>query len=195
MALLDYNGSGRWSREAIQARYDEFARRLRVAEPSDLQPMETASADNRWVYPVMERVIEGIGRGDVACVELGVEFIEEDRTFPFGRILKANAGRALRHAELTETQKERIRKRVVEMLIAGHTPREYRQYAKLARKIGLGKWWAWAQDRLNLSSPYVRHYYDYFRQHVVGCEPVVAEPDAAADTGRSWAFPSSSTAP
>jgi len=168
MVLRDYNGSGRWSRKAIQAYYDQLARRFRVAIPSDIRPNELVSVDIHWVYPVMFRVIEGIGRGDIACIEIGVEFIEEDQTFPFGRILKSNTARALRHVELTAAQKERIRKRVMEMLIAGHTPREYRQYAKLARKIGLGEWWTLAQGRLDLAKPYIRHYYDYFRLHVVG---------------------------
>ena len=165
MVLHDYNGTGRWSREAIQCRYDELVRRLVVTEPSDLRPKEVISAENRSVYPVMERVIEGIGRGDVACIEIGVEFIEEDRPFPFGRILKANTARALRRAELTAAQKERIRKRVIEMLIGGNTPREYRQYAKLARKIGLGDCWAQAQDRLDLARSHVRHYYHYFKNN------------------------------
>jgi hypothetical protein len=180
MVLHDYNGSGRWSRESILARYNELARRLQIKDLSDLRPKETTSADNRWVYPVMQRVVEGIGRGDVACIELGVEFIEEGQPFPFGRTLKSNTARALRRAELTVAQRERIRKRVIEMLIAGHTPREYRQYAKLARKIGLGDWWARAQGKLDLAIPHVRHYYDYYRQHVVGREPGTAEPDAAA---------------
>ena len=106
MVLRDYNGSGRWSRKAIQAYYDQLARRLRVAVPSDLRPHELVSADGHWVYPVMDRVIEGIGRGDIACIEIGVEFIEEDQTFPFGRILKSNTARALRRAELTAWQRE-----------------------------------------------------------------------------------------
>ena len=183
MVQHDYNGPGRWSREAIQARYDELARRLWVAEPCDLRPMEVTSGNSRWVYPVMFRVIEGIGQGNAACIELGVEFIEEDRPFPFGRILKSNTARALRRAELTPGQKERIRKRVIEMLIAGNTPREYREYAKLARRIGMGDWWARAQSRVDLANPYVRRYYDYFRQHVVGRESSGAEPEAAPDCG------------
>jgi hypothetical protein len=178
--LHDYNGAGRWTRAAIQSRYGELARLLGVATASDLQPQEVISADNRWVYPVMVRVIEGIARGDAACVELGVEFVGEDQPFPFGRMLKSNAARALRRAELTPSQRERVRQRVVEMLIAGNTPREYREYAKLVRKIGLGDWWAGARGRVNLASPHVRRYYDYFSRHVVG-ESSAAEPGDVAD--------------
>jgi hypothetical protein len=188
MVVHDYNGTGRWSREAIRTRYSELAHRLRVPQRSDLQPSELTVGDNHWIYPVMDRVIEGICRGDAACIELGVEFIEEDRPFPFGRILKANTARALRCAELTAAQKERIRKRVMDMLIAGHTPREYRQYVRLARKIGLGTWWARAMGRLNLASPYVRRYYEYFRQYVTGCESSIAEPGAAPDQGGHSGF-------
>jgi hypothetical protein len=170
MVVRDYNGAGRWSREAIQARYSELANRLHVLVPLDLQPLEVTAGDNHWIYPVMYRVIEGINRCDAACIELGVEFIEEDRLFPFGRTLKGNTARAMRRAELTEGQKERVRGRVMEMLVAGHTPREYRQYAKLARKIGLGDWLARTQARLNLENTYVRRYYLYFRQFVLGNE-------------------------
>lgn len=131
----------------------------------------------------MDRVIKGIGQGNAACIELGVEFIQEDRTFPFGRALKSNTARALRCAGLTAEQKERIRKRVIEMLIAGNTPREYREYAKLVRRIGVGDWWARAQGQVNLSNPHVRRYYDYFRQHVVGDEARGSEPGAAPDGG------------
>ena len=175
MVLHDYNGSGSWSRAAIQARYDKLARQLQVAEPWELRPHEIVSATNRWVYPIMDCVIEGVGRGDVACIELGVEFIEQDQTFPFGRTLKSNTARALRRVGLTAVQQERVRKRVMEMLIADHTPREYREYAKLARRIGLGEWWGRVQGRLNLANPYFLRYYDYFRRHVMGYEPETAE--------------------
>lgn len=139
MFVHDYNGSGSWSREAIQTRYHELAQRLHVTNPSDLRPRELTSTDGHWVYPVMERVIEGIEQGDAACIELGVEFIQEDQFFPFGRLLKSRTARALRRAKLTKYQIETIRKRVTEMLIKSNTPREYKEYAKLVRKIGLGR--------------------------------------------------------
>jgi hypothetical protein len=31
----------------------------------------------RWIYPIMESVIVGIKNGDKACIELGVEFLDE----------------------------------------------------------------------------------------------------------------------
>lgn len=38
----------------------------------------------------MHEVIEAIGAGDLACIRIGIEFMEEDVKFPFGKILKSN---------------------------------------------------------------------------------------------------------
>ena len=137
MAVHDYNGEGRWSRIALIERYLEYARRFDMTSLRDLRPREHRDGEEHWIYPVMDRVIEGIESGDPACIELGVEFIEEDAGFAFGRILKSNTARALRRAPLTTTQVERIRIRVIGMLVAENVPREYRQYARLLGRVGL----------------------------------------------------------
>jgi hypothetical protein len=124
----------------------------------------------------MEQVIAGIEAGDPACVELGLEFIQEDQKFPFGKILKANTARALRRALLDAGQVERIRDRVITMLIAGHVPHEFREYAKLLRKVGVGERWASVHEQLDQSNPYVMRFYRYLNQ---GDVPAVLHPDAA----------------
>jgi hypothetical protein len=135
MEIIDYNSEGRWTREAILSRYEAYADELRIA-PRDIAPAEHSGGGRRWVYPVMTKVVEGIAAGDVACVRIGIEFIEEDSKFPFGKILKSNTARALRRASLSEEQKQRVRRRIFGMLRAGHVPHEYREYARLVRKIG-----------------------------------------------------------
>jgi len=165
MKITDYNGSGFWSVDAVLARYAEYARRFAVSAPRDLTPLIQSTDEGRWIYPVMDRVIEGIEQGDPACAEIGVEFIEESGSFAFGRILKSNTARALRRTTLTHEQKERIRKRVVEMLEASYLPREFRQYAKLVRKIGLGDWLPRVKEQAELAVPSVQRYYAYFLEH------------------------------
>lgn len=137
MDLIDYNGEGDWSRSSILERYARYAERMRVT-PRDLSPCEHTERGRRWIYPVMENVIAGIEAGDPACIAIGIEFIEQDASFPFGKILKSNTARALRRASLTEAQQHRIRKRVLEMLRRGNVPHELREYAKLLKKIGVG---------------------------------------------------------
>ena len=165
MTVINYNGTGLWTVQEVLSRYSIYVERYRIASPRDLKPAVTVQGERQWIYPVMERVIEGIEHSDLACVEIGIEFIEEDASFPFGRILKSNTARALRRATLTDAQKERIRLRVIEMLKAGYLPREYRQYAKLARKIGLGKLLHKIKDELPGDNPWVQHYYRYFEEH------------------------------
>lgn len=93
-------------------------------------------------------------------MEIGIDFIEQDATFPFGKILKSNTARALRRASLKEKQQDRSRRRVLHMLVNGQVPHEYREYAKLLRKIGLGDLRS-ELDRANVRNPYVAKYVKY----------------------------------
>jgi hypothetical protein len=165
MIVIDYNGTGIWSLDAVLRRYELYARRYGIASPRRLDPLVLEAEGRRWIYPVMDCVIKGIEEGDTACAEIGVDFIEESASFTFGRILKAKVARALRRAPLTAGQKERIRKRVVEMLCTGYLPREYRQYAKLARNIGLEDWSSRVEREADLNNVRVRRYYEYFKEH------------------------------
>lgn len=161
MQIRDFNGPGHWSVAAVQARYTDYAGRYAV-EPRPLAPKIFERGDTRWIYPIMDAVIEGILAGDPACAAIGVEFIEEDRKFPFGANLKARTARALRRSSPADALSIRIRRRVVDMLIAGHIPREYREYAKLLRRIGFRELW----PRLDADAPrgnrHAMRYYRYF---------------------------------
>jgi len=165
MAVYDYNGEGQWSRDAILARYAQYARKLRIRKPTDLTPKEHAKKGDLWIYPVMDEVIAGIGAGDGACIEIGIEFIEEDQGFPFGLILKVNTAKALRRTSLSPKQENRIRRRVATMLIDGNLPKEFKEYAKLLRKVGLGNWWAAIKEKADFDDPYVLRWYEYFKHH------------------------------
>lgn len=138
--IIDYNGTGRWSAKAIQERYATYTSTLNTAPQSDLTPRAQEHRHKRWIYPVMDQVIKGIEQGDEACIQIGVDFIDEDPRVPFGRILKSKTARTLRRVDLTPEQKERIRKRVSQMLVAGLVPREYQKYSRLMRTVGMGDW-------------------------------------------------------
>ena len=160
----DFNGVLRWSVASVQERYLQYCRSFGVVEPNIPQPREHVEGERRWLYPVMESVIEGIRHGDRACAQIGIEFIEEDEHFVFGRLLKSNAARALRRADLTEDQKGRLRTRIVTMLLDGYVPHEFQQYAKLLCHIGLGSWWPIIVRDINKTNPYVMRYYEYLRE-------------------------------
>jgi len=160
MEVIDYNGDGHWTRSGILARYARYAATLETT-PRDLSPEESSNDCRQWVYPVMHKVIEGIADGDPACIQLGIEFIEEDAKFPFGKTLKSNTARALRRSTLSKPHKQRIRQRVFGMLRIGRVPREFREYARLVRKIGFD---ASEIPNVDETNPYAVRFRLYFKK-------------------------------
>lgn len=163
MQIRDYNGKGNWSVGAVQSRHLEYCARLGVQAPRSLQPKTYVRPDTTWIYPIMEPVIEGIKAGDPACATLGVEFIEQDSTFPFGRTLKSNTARALKNADLSQALKTRIKRRVAAMLADGNTPREFKEYARLLRKVGFDDLWPRMVASAPIGNKYAMRHFAYFR--------------------------------
>jgi len=126
-----------------------------------LVPRRHEEGERMWVYPLMEQIIKLIEEGDRAAIEIGLEFIEEDDFFVFGHVLKSNTARALRRTSLTEGQQNRIRKRLVAMILSGNVPHEFREYKRLLRKIGLGALWPTLDNGIDRENKYVMRYYDY----------------------------------
>ena len=91
-----------------------------------------------WSPSTFQRLIERVRHDDRAAIETLIALIEDDRGRPWGMLLKSEAARALRqHATLAPVHVHRLRARFTDMLLRGYLPREYKQYAKLFRKIGL----------------------------------------------------------
>jgi hypothetical protein len=157
---VDYNGVGVWSVEGIQKRYKVHADEIGL-DTIQLVPRRHTEGGRTWVYPLMEQVIERIEADDKAAIEIGIEFIEEDDFFVFGRILKSDTARALRRAPLTEEQQKRIRERLVKMMLSGNVPHEFREYKRLLRRVGLGPLWSTLDDGVDRENKYVMRYYDY----------------------------------
>ena len=172
MEIRDYNGTGWWSGEEILARYERYCRELGLAPASKLSPREHTEGEVHWVFPVMEEVIKGIEANDRACVALGVDFIEEDQHFPFGKVLKSNTARALRRTQLDEAQIIRIRRRVVDMLLAGNVPHEFKQYARLLSRVGVDSLWPEIEQRVPRENRYVMRWFNYLRARLATA-PVV----------------------
>lgn len=111
----------------------------------------------------MDKVIAGIERGDPACMLIGIEFLEEDRKFPFGANLKARTARALRRSKLSPALALRLKRRIVAMLGTGNVPREFREYARLLRRIGFEDFWPRIEQEASRGNRYVMRYYNYLR--------------------------------
>jgi hypothetical protein len=163
MEVRDYNGEGIWSGDEIARRYRQYCREMNIEDPTDLSPVEHSKADVKWIYPVMYKVVEGIERGDAACRRIGIEFIEADGKFPFGRNIKYRTARALRRSELTEREKDRIRRRLVEIMTSGRTTRVFKEQARLLKKIGVGDYWGEIENGIDRSKQHILRFYHYLK--------------------------------
>ena len=157
---IDYNGVGIWSADAIRERYRKYAAVIGI-HPVQLLPTRHTEGERTWTYPLMTQIIERIEAGDRAAIEIGIEFIQEDDYFMFGKVLKSNTARALRRASLTQEQQSRIRERLVDMMLAGQVPHEWREYKRLLRRVGLGLLWPVLDKGVDRENKYVMRYYDY----------------------------------
>jgi hypothetical protein len=163
--LNDYNGPGEWSVEGVQRRYAEAARRIGQTQLRDLRPAVHSLPGQTWIYPVIEAVIAGAKEGDAAAIEVAAQFVESGHRQAFGRILHANAARALRQARLTPDQKQRLRQRILGMLMAGDVPHEFHAYVRLLRKIGLDETWPEVRARVDECNRYVMRHVHYLEKH------------------------------
>ncbi len=161
--IRDYNGKDNWSVESVQRRYREYCAALQIECCNSLDPFRAQQGEVHWIYPIMSEVIRGIEAGDVACIQLGVDFVEEDALFPFGPKLKSNTARALRRCPLNEMQKSRLRARISTMLALGKIPHEMREYAKLLRTIGVGEHWPRLERDIPRDNPYAMRFYRCLR--------------------------------
>ncbi len=162
------DGTARWSHEAVRARYRLHCGRLKL-HPRALAGPHPGRPE--WLDPLLRSVIEGIKAGDGACAEIGIELLEEDGGFAFGAILKANAAWALKRCPLTPAQEERVRSRVVAMLKRGFMPHEFRDYARLLRRIGLGRHRAEVEAHHDPANPWVNWYVAYLTTDDPGRPP------------------------
>jgi hypothetical protein len=163
------DGTGPWTHEAIRERYRRACRAHRVQPQPWPDPGRPEACG--WTARTMDVLAERMRQGDLAAADIGIEFIEEDGSFAFGRTTKGRVARALRHVPLTAAQKDRIRRRVVAMLARGYLPREFREYARLLRRIGPGGFEREIERAAASGDPWIAWYGRYLRGEPPGDHP------------------------
>jgi hypothetical protein len=171
------DGTGRWTQNGIRSRYQQYCRFFKIS-PRSLPDGDDWVTRRGLIASLMDTIIQGMREGDLACAEIGIELIEEDGGFAFGRILKAKTARALGRCALTEAQKERIRSRVVAMLCRGFMPHEFRAYARLLRRIGLAGHRDTLEHGFDKPNAWAAWYVNYLTRENPGPKPsVTSSPD------------------
>ncbi len=103
---------------------------------------------------------------DLGCAELGIEFIQTNDSFDFGRPSNQTSRVPCDARLLSNSKRKEFGGRVIEMLDTGYLPREFRQYAKLARKLGLREFLPRIKQVAAVSSDvWVQRYCAYFEEY------------------------------
>lgn len=86
----------------------------------------------------VSKVAQAIKQGDRSAVAIGYSLLMEDPHLPFGKILKSNVARALKHhiELLNEHEKLGLAGKTAELLSLPFCPREAEDYCRLVKKMG-----------------------------------------------------------
>ena len=136
--MINYNPEGKWSVESVQNRYRKLS--LEVGGVGGYQPepnVYTNPGGTTWIYNIMESVVDGIQLGDMACVQLSIEYIQDNIMGPTTGYIRERMARALRNSELTNDQKKQLANIFLNMLHSGQLLKEFREYCRLFKVIGV----------------------------------------------------------
>jgi hypothetical protein len=86
----------------------------------------------------VSKVAQAIKQGDRSAVVLGYSLLMADPHLPFGKILKSNLARALKHhiELLTEHEKLGLADKTARLLSLPFCPREVEDYCRLVKRMG-----------------------------------------------------------
>lgn len=86
----------------------------------------------------MDKAARAIRAGDRSALSIGYRVVMADPHLPFGKIIKSNFARALKHhiELLTEDEKLNLAGKTAELLSLPFCPREVEDYCRLVKKMG-----------------------------------------------------------
>ena len=135
---IDYNPEGKWSVESVKTRYRELS--LSLGGVAGFQPEPRKHTNQRgasWTYNIMESVVDGIRLGDMACIQLSIEYIHDGEMGSTTGYIRERMARALRNASLTKNQKAELAKIFLGMLESDKIYKEFKEYTRLFKRIGV----------------------------------------------------------
>ncbi len=135
---INYNDQGKWSVEAVKQRYSDLRILLGGVEGFELNPrMYTNKSGFTWIYNVMNAVVDGVQLGDNACVQLSIDYIEDNIMCSTTGYIRERMARALRHVELKEHQKKQLAEVFLNQLEDQNLYKEFKEYSRLFKTIGI----------------------------------------------------------
>jgi len=136
---INYNHQGKWSINNVIKKYKSLCELVKCIDGFELIPdtFTTPNGEITWTYNIMNSVVEGIILGDKACIQLAVDYIEDNIMSPTTGYLRERMARSLRHVDLTPYQKESLAKTFLNQLSTQSINKEFKEYIRLFKTIGI----------------------------------------------------------
>lgn len=135
---INHNAQGRWSVESVQAEYRRLSLVLGGVAGFEPTPRKhTNPIGCTWIYNIMDSVVDGIQLDDSSCVQLAIDYIQDNDMRPSTGYIRERMARALGGVELSSKQKSILAATFIQQIKSQKIYREFREYAKLFKKIGI----------------------------------------------------------
>ncbi|MFZ0789149.1 MAG: hypothetical protein WAM94_05950 [Chromatiaceae bacterium] len=154
---INYNHHGKWSVEAVKQRYASLRIMLGGAEGFAPEPRTyTNKGGITWIYNIMDAVVDGVRLSDKACVELAIDYIDDNLMDSTTGYIRERMARALRHAQLTEHQKKQLASTFLKQLEQPSLHKEFKEYSRLFKTIGIEPYRARIEKCAKSEKHYIR---------------------------------------
>jgi len=118
---------GGWDEASIESAHKALGGKF------DIHPTQVPDAYHPWLKyrQILYNIANGVRGNDAACVELAVRFIELHFMGSYAGYVRALLARRLKHAHLTDEQRERLNSHFIGLLQRHEHCHEFRDYLKL----------------------------------------------------------------
>lgn len=136
---INYNGEGKWSAESVIGRYRKLSLDVGGVGGFEPEPRTYVNYNGaKWIYNIMDSVVDGVQLGDKACIELSIDYINDCPMDPTTGYIRERMARSLKQSELLSIEQEkRLANIFICQLERGKIYKEFREYGKLFKKIGI----------------------------------------------------------
>lgn len=128
-----------WCAAEIVAEHERLCGQFDIRGPQATEPGAPSWLPERYEWlqyrATLYRIADGVRAGDAACTELAVRFIELRHIGSYSGFVRALLGRRLKHALLTEAQRNRLHAHFSTLVLNNDRSDEFSVYAKLWRLL------------------------------------------------------------
>jgi hypothetical protein len=128
-----------WRREQVLAEHARLGGTFDLRGPEAWEPGAPGWMPDRYGWlqyrATLRQLGDGVLAGDPACVELVIRYIELRHIGSYSGFIRSLLSRRLKHVVLSESQRDRLHRHFLGMVVEGNRTLEFRDYLRLWRRI------------------------------------------------------------